>query len=326
MNRTLLLWLWALACVGLASATHAAPYLPKSDSQVLETLPQRASTPRQREMSSLRSALVREPANATLAVQLVDRYLVELAAEGDPRYVGYALAALAPWWKSAEPPLEVRVKRAVLLQFNHQFEPAVADLQAVVQQQGEHAQAWAWLAAIAMVQARYPQARQACERVAELSSELIGSACLAQVDATTGSAVPAIADLQQALRDEADAPAEERLWALTRLAEAQERIGDTRAAESSFREALALGVEDSYLRAAHADFLLDQGRGAEVLVALKDKGRTDVLLLRLALAAKATGDGSLARHSAAPAPRPYAPHPHGNPSQRRGTFCTAGAG
>jgi hypothetical protein len=205
----------------------------------------------------------------------------------------------------------------VLLQFNHQFEPATRDLQAVVQQQPEHAQAWAWLAAIAMVQARYPQARQACERVADLSSELIGTACVAQVDAATGSAAKAITNLKEALREEADAPAAERLWALTRLAETQERVGDAAAAEASFREALALGVEDSYLRAAHADLLLDLGRGAEVLVALKDKGRTDVLLLRLALAAKASGDASLARHSAALSARFDAARQRGDATHRK---------
>ena len=52
-----------------------------------------------------------------------------------------------------------------------------------------------------------------------------------------------------------------------------------------------LGLADVYLQAAHADFLLDRGRAADVLALLKDRGRADVLLLRLALAAQATQDG-----------------------------------
>jgi hypothetical protein len=53
---------------------------------------------------------------------------------------------------------------------------------------------------------------------------------------------------------------------------------------------LALGLPDVYLQAAYADFLLDNGRPKEVLALLKDGARADVLLLRLALAAKAAGD------------------------------------
>ena len=40
-------------------------------------------------------------------------------------------------------------------------------------------------------------------------------------------------------------------------------------------EALALGLPDTYLEAAHADFLLDRGRAAEVLRVLVDRGRAD---------------------------------------------------
>ena len=283
-------------CVPLV--TPAAPFLPTSDTQVLERLPSRADAPRLREMAALRRALGAAPSDAALAVRLVDSYLVELFAEGDPRYLGYAQAALAPWWKLPAPPTAVRVKRAVLLQFNHAFTPALSDLQAAVATEPDNAEAWAWIAAISMVQARYDVARQACGALHMHSSALIAAACTAQVDATTGRATSAIASLQQSLRIAPDAPPPERLWALTRLAETQERVGDARGAEASFREALALGIEDSYLRAAHADFLLDQGRAAEVLVALKDKGRADVLLLRLAIAAKLTQDASLARHSA----------------------------
>ena len=295
----LLLRLTAVLALCLPLRAPAAPFLPSSDAQVLERLPSRADAPRLREMSAMRRALKSTPNDAALAVRLVDSYLAELFAEGDPRYLGYAQAALAPWWKLPAPPTAVRVKRAVLLQFNHAFTPALADLQAAVAAEPEHAEAWAWIAAISMVQAHYDVARQACRALQTHSTALVAAACAAQVDATTGRAASAIASLQQALRGARDASPPERLWALTRLAEAQERVGDARGAEASFREALALGVEDGYLRAAHADFLLDQGRAAEVLVALKDKGRADVLLLRLAIAAKLTQDAALARHSAA---------------------------
>jgi hypothetical protein len=65
------------------------------------------------------------------------------------------------------------------------------------------------------------------------------------------------------------------------------RQGDAKQAEEHFRAALGLGVRDQFLLAAWSDFLLDQGRPAEVVGVLQDWVRSDVLLLRLALAERA---------------------------------------
>lgn len=288
--------------VGPAPAT-AAPYRPPSDGQVLERLPKSLRGSQGGEMAELRRALAREPRNAEIAVRLAGRYMQEVAAEGDPRFVGYAQAALAPWWQAADPPPDVRVMRAVLLQFNHHFDAALADLDAVVARVPQHAQAWAWIAAIAMVRADYARARKACAEATPLVSELNGVACTAAVDATTGRARAAAAALQNALAENDDAEPEEQLWALTRLAETQERLGEHEAAEKSFRDALALGIADGYLLAAYADFLLDRGRPREVLALLEGKERSDLLLLRLAIAAKAAGDARLTGWSASLAAR-----------------------
>ena len=270
----------------VAAPLHAAPYTPQNDAQVLERLPARADDPRMRGIAELRRQLARSPQDADLAVSLAQRYFEQAAAEGDPRYIGYAQAALAPWWLQAEPPVEVRVERAVILQFTHRFAEALADLRAAVDEEPDNAQAWAWIAAIQMVQTQYAKAREACQRMAPNTSVLIATACVAAVDAHTGQAAAAAISLNAALIQ--PAPPEEQLWALSRLAETLERLGDAAGAEAAYRRGLALAVPDVYLLAAYADFLLDQGRAAEVLLLLKGKARADVLLLRLALAAKAT--------------------------------------
>jgi predicted Zn-dependent protease len=240
----------------------------------------------------LRQQLAQRPDDAETAVRLARRYFDEVAAEGDPRWIGYAQAALAPWWAQAAPPAEVRVMRAKLLQFGHQFDAARADLDAVVAADPAHAEAWSWLAAISMVQARYADARRACRQFALHAPPLSGAACTAAVDATTGRAGAAVLALQAALSNAAAASGEERLWALTRLAETQDRLGRHADAQASFRQALALGVSDTYLLAAYADFLLDRGRPDEVLPLLQGQQRSDALLLRLALAGKAAGSPS----------------------------------
>ena len=284
-----------LLALGLGAAAQAAPYTPAADNVVVETVPARALDPAAREMQALRLAWRASPQDLDTATRLAWRYQAEVAATGDPRYMGYIQATLQPWWALPEPPAEVRVLRAVVLQFDHRFEPALADLQAVLRTEPDNATAAAWQLAIRMVLADYAGARSSCAQMADQVSPLIRAACLAQVDAATGRAAVAATALRTALQGEADAG--ERLWSLTRLAEIEERRGDLGAAEAAFEQALALGQTDVYLLAAFADFLLDRGRAADVLQRLKDRGRADVLLLRLALAAKANGNAKAADYA-----------------------------
>lgn len=277
-----------------ARPAAAAPHVPASDSVVVERLPARATDPRMRELIELRAAWRRDPANADTAVQLAQAHFDQAAAEGDPRYVGHAQAALGRWWERPDPPPNVRVMRAILLQYGHRFAEAVADLDAAVAQQPGLGEAWAWLAAIRMVQADYLQARRACTALAPLAPPLVATGCSAYVDSVTGRAQPAVAALRAALQAGGGASVAQRQWVLTRLAEIEERRGATVPAEAAYREALHLDRSDVYLLAAYADFLLDQGRPAEVLTLLKDRARADVLLLRLALAAKQAQDPALA--------------------------------
>jgi tetratricopeptide (TPR) repeat protein len=268
-----------------APLAHAAAFTPSNDAQVLERVPARASDPAARELQALRQAWRANPQDLPTALRLAERCFDEVSATGDPRHIGCTQAALQPWWALPSPPVAVRVLRAQVLQFDHQFDPALADLAAVLAQEPNHTRAWSWQLAIQMVRGDYRGARISCEALAALAPPLIGAACHAQLDATTGRAAAAAATLRQALAAPT-ADAAQRLWSLTRLAEIEERRGDWAAAEAAFREAQALGRPDVYLLAAHADFLLDRGRAAEVLALLKDRGRADVLLLRLALAAR----------------------------------------
>ena len=72
------------------------------------------------------------------------------------------------------------------------------------------------------------------------------------------------------------------------------RAGRAEDALRHFQQALALDPADNYLIGAYADFLLECGRAPEVSALLKDKTRTDPLLLRYALALKLLGSRELA--------------------------------
>ena len=307
----------ALVLAGWVCAVAGAPYVPSADDQVVERLALRANDPAARALATLRASWRRDPTDVTAATRLAAAYIDQAGAEGDPRYVGYAQAALQPWWREPDPPPAVRVMRAIVLQYDHRFDDALADLDAAVRAEPNDAQAWAWITAIHLVRADLDRAREACERLAELTPDLVGVACHAQLDALTGHATQAATSLRSALHADADADPALRLWALTRLAEIEERRGEVAAAERAYRDALALGRSDVYLLAAYADFLFDHGRASEVMPLLMQHARADVLLLRLAIAAKATQDPkreTLARELAA---RFDAAHARGDTSHRK---------
>lgn len=277
MKQLFLGVLWGFSA-GLA---FAAPHLPTDDHAVLERLPLLRSDPIAIELRQLRGAA------------LARRYFELAMAQGDPRYVGYAEAALRNAQHDA--PAEALFVHGLLKQYRHDFPGALADLQAALQRDPELVGAHSWRAAIFLVGADYAAARDECRALERLASELIAIGCRASVDALTGKARAGYDDLKAELGGRSDAAPELRLWVLTRLGEFAARLGDSNAAERHFRDALALGLRDDYLLAAYADLLLAQKRPQEVNALLRNWGQSDNLLLRVALAARMQDSPDAAR-------------------------------
>lgn len=273
-----------LFCGG-ASAT---PHIPADGNQVVERLPSRAD-PVQRELRRLRSELGARPDDPRLATALARRYIERARIEGDPRYLGYAQAALRPWWSAPQPPEQVLVLRATLRQSTHQFGAALADLDQAVQRDSSNVQAWLTRATVQMVTGDLRAAHASCMRLYSRAPILVVQTCLSSVGSVSGQAAASYRQLEAArARHPLDAPGI-AVWVDTLLAEMAARKGDPAAAEAHFRSAMAVGEPDSYLLGAYADFLLDQGRAPEAARLLKDKTRIDALLLRYALALRAMG-------------------------------------
>ncbi len=276
-----------LAAALLASQLAAgAPFVPRDEAVVLETLPGKPGDPAAAELRRLRAAVAADPRNAEAAARLARRYFDLAMAEGDPRYVGYAQAALRPWPETAATPVEILVLHGMLHQYRHNFGRGMENFELALKTDPANSEARAWRAAILMVQADYPAARRECALLAANATELHATACTTYVEATTGNARAAHERLAAALARRTDVDPDFRVWIVTRLAEMAWRIGDLAAAERHFRQGIALGIDDNFLLAAYADFLLEQGRAAEVMPLLKGWARSDTLLLRLALAAR----------------------------------------
>ena len=276
----------SLLCACLPMLALAAPYTPKDGSAVIEQLPRRADAT-QLQLRALRQLLTATPQDLALATSLAQRYISLARSETDPRYLGYAQAALAPWWRQTAPPLPVRLLRATILQSTHHFDAALLDLDAVIAQEPANGQAWLTRATVLTVQGDYAKATASCARLSALSTQLVTVTCIANVASVTGRAASSEQLLDLTLQRSAGVAPELESWALTLLAEMAARRGETTLAEARYKKALAQQPRDSYLLGAYTDFLLDRQRTQEVVKLLQDQQRIDALLLRYALALQA---------------------------------------
>jgi tetratricopeptide (TPR) repeat protein len=286
-KRTAALALVLPVCGFFASAT---PFVPSHDGQVLERVRVSSAAPAARELRAVRAKLARDPDSLADALQFANDCLVRARAEADARFLGQAERALDRWFRLNEPPASVLVVRAHIRQSNHDFATALADLDAALRLDPRNAQAWLIRANVLQVQGRYAEAKKALLPLMRLASQLVSVTCASSLASLTGEAEKGYALLSHMLGRDSTAPVEEKLWATTTLAEMAVRLGKMSDAEDHFRAALVLGPGDVYLLGAFADFLLDQGRPAEVIPLLQDKSQIDALLLRLALAERLDGN------------------------------------
>jgi tetratricopeptide (TPR) repeat protein len=267
----------------------AAPRVPQDDREVLERLPTVIGGAL-RELRPLRKMVSADPSNLALATELARRYVAIGRAESDPRYFGYAEAALEPWFNQDLPPAEVLLLRAILHQQRHDFDRALADLGTLLRRDPHNAQAWLIRGGILQIRGDIPQAILHCAAVlSQPRYRFAATTCLCKSLSLGGHAEEGYLLLRRALEDTPGAPAAERSWAWTLLAEMAQRRGQIDQAEEHFQSALRIGLRDRYLLMSYADFLLDRGQADKVRMLLTDETRVDSLLLRLSLAEQELG-------------------------------------
>ena len=275
-------------CISFAAA--AAPYTPANDSEVVERLPASATDPSVRRVESLRRQLAARPDDVALRLEIGRRYFDLAMAQGDPRYVGYAAASIAPVARSDAGNADYWLLHGLIQQYSHDFEGALQSLGKASELNRASAEPIAWRAAIYMVQARYREALSECKRLVPLAHPLHAQGCNAYVQASTGRLAAAYDALSRELTAASDVAPELALWVHTRLAEMAIRLQRLDEAQGHFKAALDLGITDQFLLGAYADFLLLQQRPGEAVTLLADWERSDILLLRLALAGRAAKD------------------------------------
>jgi tetratricopeptide (TPR) repeat protein len=265
------------------AAPFKAPYLPSSESEVLQDVPS-LTDPAVSEMKTLRAKFDAAPHSLPAAMRLAGAYVGYGRQVGDAHFAGYAEAVIAPWMDASEPPSSALVTQATILQYRHLFIPARGLLQQALKIDAGNAQAWLTLATLDMVQGDYGSAGKDCAQVTATAGFEWGLACSGNLRSYTGRARQSLALLHQAEASGDKIAAGYQAWVQGLLAETAERLGDWPLAESHYLSALKLQPQDNFLLVAYADFLLDRRRPKEVLGLLADHAQSDTAFLRLALA------------------------------------------
>lgn len=265
------------------AAPFKAPYLPSSESEVLQNVPS-VTDPAVSEMKTLRDRFDAAPQSLPAAIRLAGAYVGYGRQVGDAHFAGYAEAVIAPWTAVSEPASSALVMQATILQYRHLFIPARRLLQQALKIDAGSAQAWLTLATLDMVQGDYGSAGKDCAQVTASAGFEWGLACSGNLRSYTGRARQSLALLRQAEASGDRITAGYQAWVQGLSAEAAERLGDWPLAESHYLSALKLEPQDNFLLVAYADFLLDRGRPKEVLGLLADHAQSDTAFLRLALA------------------------------------------
>ncbi len=261
------------------------------DQQILVTLPE----------PSL--ATTAPPSDPEQLADLIQAQIQQARSTGDPRFLGYAEGLLQQWnGKLAD---RLRVLKATIDQSNHRFDIARNELNDVLKSstdRGQSLQALLMLANMELVQGNYDSAAQLCDQLAQRLPGLIAASCQAQAMARTGQAESAYAQLKQQLGRSGNAPENSRLWALGTLGDIAAQL-DEPAAETHWRQLLAVAPDDLYTRAQLADWHLSRSEFDKTLALTEGYEAVDSLAVIRAIAMKRAGHPDAKRLSDALAER-----------------------
>lgn len=274
-----------------AAAAQAMAFVPAHDDDIVERLPSRPDAAQR----ARRAALARDPRQLPVALATAQQAIVRARHDGDPRELGSAQAALAPWWRDPQAPAPVRLLRATILQSRHDFAASLVDLDGLLAEAATpsplRAQALLTRASLQQLRGRFEAARADCEALRQPAFATLGDglqrdaqACVLELQSLTG-------DPQRARRafDALAASADVDPWLELLRAQLAERLGDDPAAQRHYEAASVGGAV--YPLAAFADWLLDRGRAREALAVLeRGAPQADALLLRRAIAWRRLGD------------------------------------
>jgi len=238
-----------------------------------------------RTLKELRARLRANPRDEPTACRVAEACLARYRRDGDGRFLGFAQGAVRAWDADTRVPAWILLWRGIVRQSLHEFGGALQDLREVVRLEPRDSRAKLHLLAVLLVTGERDAAKQVAVSLASHATPLVALAAAASVGSVAGQAESSALLLERALDQYPGAGSGERQWAQGLLAETWARLGRVEKAEAAFRRQIASPWVGAYDLASYADWLLDQGRAAEVLDLLSSREECEGLLLRRAIAA-----------------------------------------
>jgi tetratricopeptide (TPR) repeat protein len=254
---------------GTAFGATPREYRPQSDDEIIEVLaPKTKSQPK---------TIDEAVAQAKVALQS-SRDLQ------DPRYLGRARALLQPWWSKDNATQELLVLQATIEQSLHLFADSRKTLSKVVSQYPQNIQSRLTLASLDRLAGSYKSALALCHQVSGVSAtsteKLYGELCAADIQCHLTNISLPFRDLVSKL-NRPRSNGQLLSWALSLLAECEERAGESLKALAAYKSSIAL-VPDSYTTISYVDALLRAKQPELAMQALATLPKSDAVLLRLA--------------------------------------------
>lgn len=265
-----------LTCLSTSFAQTNPRYLPLPGDVLLEGFRQesvgRKATDRLQTASSEARAL-----------------FVAALEQGDPRWLGQAQAALAPWWTQTQLPSETLFVRALIKQGLHDFDDARLDLKRAIAAEPDRPEFWSWLFALDLVGANMAPAGATCQEIQSRFGSQEGDACLGVLHYRSGRARDGLVLLDRLAARSSDRSRSSADWLAFHRGEARRVLGSPQEGLAIWLAALKSGSGPHGLRLAAVELLNDLGRFAEADRLNDQKPRSDAMLVQAIRSARGLG-------------------------------------
>lgn len=253
---------------------YAAPFIPQSNQQILETLPANSPPARYLNSDSINADSLSSNASA-ISPEQTSQLLERAYLQGDPRALGQAQAQLD---QTTDQSIETLMLRARALQSDHQFSQAKAVLQQILSKDISNPDALLTLSSLLVVQGQFDEAMSYCKKLTDPSLRVYQLACAAQIQSMTGQLNEAKQTLSGLAVLAPGLDASTARWIYLMQADAAMRSKDFPLATQVFK---VMDAQTVPALMARADWLLKYGEYERARQLLQGHTDKDALLLRL---------------------------------------------
>jgi thioredoxin-like negative regulator of GroEL len=271
-----------------AQADKTSPYVPSSADVILQRVPP-TTDPRVRQFERFRSDFNANQKDVAKAVALAQAYIDYGRSTGDARYLGRAMAVVAPFMAQSPQPIPIMLIDATIQQSRHFFTASRIELLQILKRDPANVQALLTLATVAMVQGDHDLANRLCVQMTNAAGNFMGIICSASLRGLSGKNSQAYALLSYVQDPGPKAPPAVKAWIQGLIADTATRMGKPDVADAHFKTALQFTPGDNFLLADYGEFLIDQDRSKEAIALVENDRQSDTSFLVLVTAEKSLG-------------------------------------